>query len=236
MLDAIKIFCLTFLVVQGVVSFAQSYPDNFRLVYHQNFELPQALLDFDMSDDSAWRIQAENEQNVLELHGESNYRSVVRSPFNIAVIRSFTLGDFVFEAKLAQTGREYGHRDLCLFFGMKDPTHFYYVHLATTADDHANNIFIVNDAPRIKIATTSSSGTDWGATGSWHTVRIERNLASGSIKVFFDQSKEPVMVANDSNFGVGHIGLGSFDDTGMFDDIKIWAPNIKNTHQSFFHD
>ena len=215
---------------------AQAIPENFELVYEQNFDAPQAINDFDMTDDSAWRIAQHDGNPVLELFGESAYRAAVRSPFNIAIINSMLVGDFILEAKLAQTGREYGHRDLCLFFGIKDPSHFYYVHLATTADDHANNIFLVNDAPRTKIASKTSPGTNWGATGSWHNVRIERDLGSGTIKVFFDQSLEPVMEATDSNFGVGHVGFGSFDDTGMFDEIKIWAPLTKKPHEPFFHD
>lgn len=236
MFKVYKIILISFGILFFFGSTAQTIPDNYALVYHQNFESPQALMDFDMTDESAWRIQTENNQHVLDLYGESNYQSVVRSPFNIAAINSMIFGDFILEVRLAQTGREYGHRDLCLFFGMKDPANFYYVHLATTADDHANNIFIVKDAPRIKIANKTSSGTDWGATGSWHTVRIERNLGAGSIKVFFDQSEDPVMEANDTNFGAGRIGFGSFDDTGMFDEIKIWAPVAKRARQPFFHD
>lgn len=43
-------------------------------------------------------------------------------------------------------------RDACLVFGYQDPSHFYYVHLGKQADDHANQVFIVNDAAQLKIS------------------------------------------------------------------------------------
>ena len=124
--------------------------------------------------------------------------------------------------------------DLCLFFGAKDPTNFYYVHIASVADDHANNIFLVNDEPRVKIATKTTEGTDWGKTGSWHKARIERNITEGSIKIFFDDMKEPIMEATDLHFDYGRIGFGSFDDTGMFDNIRIWGVEKVARKKGFF--
>ena len=120
---------------------------DYPLVYDQDFESGASLEDFEMSDPRAWRINEEN-GGKLELFGKSEYEARVRSPFNIALIKDLWVGDFIVEAQLAQTGREYGHRDLCIFFGAKDPTNFYYVHIASVADDHANNIFLVNDEDR----------------------------------------------------------------------------------------
>ena len=74
---------------------------------------------------------------------------------------------------------------MCLFFGFQSPTNFYYTHLASAADDHAHNIFIVNGAPRIRIATETTQGVNWGH-GQWHKIRLERQLSDGSIKVYFD--------------------------------------------------
>jgi hypothetical protein len=35
--------------------------------------------------------------------------------------------------------------------------------------------------------------------------------------------KSPAMSAHDQTFGHGRLGVGSFDDTGMFDEIRIWG-------------
>jgi len=152
---------------------------------------------------------------------------------NIALIAEKRLADFVLEADLMQTSQEYGHRDMCLFFGFQSPTNFYYTHLASAADDHAHNIFIVKDAPRIKIAKETTKGVNWGL-GIWHKVRLERKGSDGTIKVFFDDITKPIMTAEDTNFKSGYVGLGSFDDTGMIDDIKIWGPSLETKKTEFF--
>ncbi|MEP1487356.1 MAG: hypothetical protein ABJK28_02895 [Algibacter sp.] len=210
-------------------------PDGYQLIYAQDFESPQAIRDFEMTDDKAWRIVKDKTGKKIELFGKSDYESHVRSPFNIALIKDVFVGDFILEATLNQTGKEYGHRDLCLFFGVNSPTNFYYVHIASKTDKYANNIFIVNDEPRTKISLKTTEGTNWGETNSWHKVRIERKVDEGSIKIYFDDMTTPIMEANDTHFIEGQLGIGSFDDTGKFDNIKIWSNKSLEKKKSFFH-
>lgn len=215
--------------------FSQSNtPEDYKLVYFQDFESPQALSSLEMSDENAWKIGEGIYGKALELFRASKYEARVRSPFNIALIKDLIIGSFVMEIELSQTGREYGHRDLCLFFGMQSATNFYYIHMASVADENANNIFLVNDEPRTNIASKTTSGTKWGETNSWHKVRIERNTESGSIKVYFEEMTEPIMEANDLHFDIGRVGVGSFDDTGQFDNIRIWAPQIYQSKTGLF--
>ena len=133
---------------------------------------------------------------------------------------------------LKQTGREYGHRDMCLFFGMKDPSNFYYVHLASKADNHAHSIFLVNDEPRKSIASERTEGIEWGT--DWHHIKIIRTIEDGKIEVYFDDMKQPIMQAKDQHFDFGHIGFGSFDDTGMIDNIRLYG-NILSDKIGFFN-
>ena len=222
----IAIICLMIGIV--LPSFTQSSSDKstYKLVYTQDFESANAIGDFEMTDDRAWRIGSRDGGVTMELFGKSDYEARVRSPFNIALLKDVIVGDFILEADLAQSGREYGHRDLCLFFGVNSPTNFYYVHIASVADNNANNIFLVNDEPRTRIASKTTNGTNWGSTNSWHKVKIERKLEDGSIKIYFDDMDKPIMEATDEHFVEGRIGFGSFDDTGQFDNIKIWAPQL----------
>ncbi|MCZ7639908.1 MAG: hypothetical protein M5U12_29990 [Verrucomicrobia bacterium] len=208
-------------------------PSGYQLLYEQTFADATALRDFHFSDPLAWRHSTALGRGALELHRQSQYTPRVRSPVNLALIADRWFGDFVLEVDLVQTGREYGHRDMCVFFGAKDPANFYYVHLATKADDHAHNIFLVNDAPRVKIAQRTTDGVQWGLE-VWHRVRLERTLANGSIKVFFDDLTEPIMVATDPHFDYGLIGFGSFDDTGMVANIRIWGPGFAPARTGFF--
>lgn len=208
-------------------------PANYQLVYEQDFEEAAALDDFEMSDPSAWKRTEENGQYCLELVGGSDYQPRVRSPRNIAILKPHTFGSFVLEADLLQTGREYGHRDLCLFFSMKDPANFYYLHIASKADPHAHNIFLVNDEPRRAIAEKTTEGIQWGQN-QWHKIRLVREVESGLIQLYFDDMETPIMETHDQHFDYGYVGFGSFDDSGKFDNIKIWAPPAQGPAKGFF--
>ena len=163
---------------------------------------------------------------VYSLKGKSDYNPPVRSPLNISLIKESDVGDFVFETRLRSTTKDYDHRDLCIIFGHQDASHFYYVHFALKSDDHANSIFIVNGAPRLSIAKIRTQGTK--RTENYHTVRVMRKSASGEINIFFDDMEKPVMTAVDKTFTRGRIGVGSFDDTGNFDDVKLWGVKTEN--------
>jgi hypothetical protein len=71
----------------------------------------------------------------------------------------------------------------------------------------------------VKISTTSTEGTPWN--DEWHHVRIVRNVADGKIEVYFDDLEIPAMTARDKHFAWGQIGVGSFDDTTDWDDIRL---------------
>jgi len=202
---------------------APEVPKEFQglpLVFQEDFE--SGCDRWAPTDPNAWQVKEEDGNHVYALHKSSDYKPPVRSPLSISLIKDLDVTDFVLEVRMKQTGREYGHRDLCIFFGHKDLSHFYYVHMATKADAHANSIFLVNNEPRVSIAKERTDGTDWGGA-VYHTVRLIRDTATGRIEVFFDDMEKPIMVAEDKAFTSGTVGLGSFDDVGQFDDIRIWG-------------
>lgn len=203
----------------------------YRLVYEQHFDDASALRQFVFSDPAAWDYAADGHSFALELVRQSKYTPAVRSPFNIALLADRVFGDFILDVDLIQTGKEYGHRDMCLFFGVQDATHFYYAHIATRTDDHAHNIFIVNNEPRTRISTTTTPGVNWGLN-VWHHVRLTRT--GGDIAVYFDAMDKPIMTATNTTFQQGWIGIGSFDDTGKADNLRIWAPNEPQKKQCTF--
>jgi 3-keto-disaccharide hydrolase len=189
------------------------------LVFFDDFESGPSR--WTQTDPNAWKVVAEEDNHVYAQHQRSQYEPPVRSPYNMARAKDVKVSDFVLQARMKQTSKEYGHRDMCLFFGYQDPAHFYYVHIATKADPHANSIFLVNGAPRVSIAQQRTDGTDW-ATG-YHDVRIVRNVAAGTIEVFFDDMDKPIMKTVDTTFGAGEVGFGTFDDTGNIDNVIVWG-------------
>lgn len=185
---------------------------------------------FQFSDPDIWR---QTPEGYLELHGKSSYKPKVRSPFCIALLDGHTHGDFVLELEANQTGRDVPHRDLCFFFGVENAQRYYYVHIAKSADPKAHNIFRVEDKPRTNIAETTTEGIDWGQD-AWRKIKIERELASGAIRVYFEDMDTPIMTATDKTFGRGMIGIGSFDDTGRFRNIRLTSPAIQDGSPKIF--
>lgn len=203
------------LLLAGNGSFAADrLPQQIQL----DFESP-SLAAWSATDPSAWRIEPHDGGHVLHQFQQSQVQTPARSPFNRAVVQGLNVTDFDLEVDVQSTARDYPHRSLCLFFGYQDPAHFYYVHLGQQADDHANQIFIVNEAPRTKISTRTTAGTPWD--DEWHHVKIRRRVESGLIEIYFDDMTTPVMTATDTTFGWGRVGVGSFDDTGRFDNLTL---------------
>ena len=225
--------CVFLLGVLAAAAAETNVHAGYKLLYEQKFDKADVIKEFAMTDPAAWRIADTNNQRALELVQQSKYKPAVRSPVNIALIADKVFTDFILEVDLIQTGREYGHRDMCLFYGVQNPTNFYYTHVATAADPNAHNVFIVKNAPRTNIAKETTKGVNWGLN-VWHKVRLERDTKAGAIRVFFDDFSKPIMIAEDKSFTNGYIGFGSFDDTGMIDNIRIWGPAVETKKTEFF--
>lgn len=172
------------------------------------------------TDPKAWKITEVDGNRVFENVGGSDYKAPYRSPHNIALLNDHIVGDFVLTARVQSKQEPRDHRDMCLFFGYQDPANFYYVHLGQKADPHANQIFLVNEAPRIAISEKASDGTPW-KSDTWHDVKIVRTVATGLIEIYFDDMENPTHVAHDKTFTWGQIGIGTFDDKGLWDDVTL---------------
>lgn len=166
---------------------------------------------FDLTDPEAFVIEGDE----VALVGPAAYAPPHRSPHAIALLDGAEYRSFTLDVEMMQTGREYGHRDLCLVFGFESAARFYYVHLATTPDANAHNVFLVDGAPRRNLLPAQAEGVDWGQE-EWHRVRLVRDVDAGTVRVFFDDMGTAVLEARDTTLAWGRIGFGSFDDTGRF--------------------
>jgi hypothetical protein len=201
-------------------------PKDYKLVYQQDFKSEKSLGEFVATDKRVWKWGSDKGVGYIEHFGKSKYKYKVRSPYNIALVDGIEVKDFVLIAKLRQTGKEYGHRDMCLFYNFKDRSHFYYTHIASVTDNHAHNCFIVNDKPRTKISHETTKGHKWGSR-EWHDIRLVREFESGKIEVYVNDFEKPIMRAKDKTFDWGRIGFGSFDDTGRIAGVKLYAPESR---------
>ncbi len=194
------------------------------LLYHDEFS-GKDTQHWEPGDPKAWKLTEQDGNPVYSLFAASKVQTPVRSPFNRSLLKDIVVSSFILDVKLQSTGRDYGHRDMCLFYGFQDPAHMYYTHFGQKTDDHANQTFIVNNAPRAKISTQTTPGTPWN--DEWHHARIIRDVDSGRIEVYFDDMQTPAMVSVDKTFTWGQVGLGSFDDTGNFDDVRLYGIKVQ---------
>jgi hypothetical protein len=197
-------------------------PAKLPLVFSDQFD--QGAGHWQPTDPAAWKVIDTPQGKAYSLFKQSKYKPPHRSPFNFSLVKDVVVSDFVLEAKVQTTARDYPHRDMCIIFGYQDPAHFYYAHLGQRTDDHANQVFIVNKADRTKISTETTAGTKWDS--AWHPVKVVRTVATGAIAVYFDDLKNPAMTATDKTFTWGQVGLGSFDDTGNWADVKLFGTKV----------
>ncbi len=176
------------------------------LLYETGFE--QGASDWEPTDPDAWQVKDTDKGRVYSLSKMCRYSPPFPSPFNISILKNIAVGDFVLDVRVKSTKQDYPHRDLCIFFGYQDSTH-YQVHL-------------VDGAPRRPISQNlpaEKPGIPWDE--NWHNVRVVRTVSDGTIDVFFDDMSKPVTSIKDSTLKWGRVGLGSFDDIGDFDDFKL---------------
>lgn len=179
--------------------------------------------------ESVWKIIRTGRRGgsgALRVTGISKYQPPHRSPHSIALLKDINVGDFELTARVQETNVNAGpHRDLCIFWGYQDPSHFYYVHFGAQADPNACQIFIVNNAARTPITVKTAKGTPW--TNGWHNVKVVRHIDDGAMEVYFDDMKKPFMAARDKTFTWGQVGVGTFDDHGNFDDITLRGEKVE---------
>ncbi|MEZ6015439.1 MAG: PQQ-binding-like beta-propeller repeat protein [Planctomycetota bacterium] len=176
------------------------------------------------SNPESWTLTTPGRLPILALEAtEDHYAPPVRSPHRIALADGATFGDFRLTVEAQQTSREYGHRDLCVVFGFQAPDRFYYTHFATTPDQNACNVFLVDGAPRRPLAPIPARGVDWGATRGegaeppWRRLTVERQ--GDLVRAWFEG--ELILEARDTTLGAGLVGLGSFDDSGRFRNLVV---------------
>jgi hypothetical protein len=212
----------SFLLTAALTAAAYDDP-KLPVVFQEDFS--KGATRWQPTDSAAWKVDMKDKAAAYHQFQNSKYKPPHRSPLNISLVKDLLVSDFVLEAKVLSTGKDGPHRDMCLFFNYQDPAHFYYVHIAKKADDNANQIFIVNAADRKKISTKSTDGTPWD--DKWHHIKIVRTVADGKIEIYFDDMKTPIMTATDKTFTWGQVGIGSFDDSGYWQEVTVRGAKVE---------
>lgn len=163
-----------------------------------------------------WTIRTEGPLHFLHML-RSREPLVPRRPMQFALLKEANVGSFDFQARVRREGSS-----LLMVFNYVDTLHFYYTHLSADPGakvDVHNGIFIVDGAPRRRIAGKEAPPVL--PDRDWHRIRVHRGVQSGAIEVFVDAESSPRFSVTDHTFNCGRVGLGSFDETGDFTDVRL---------------
>ena len=61
----------------------------------------------------------------------------------------------------------------------------------------------------------------FSSSGRWYHVRLMHDAVNGTVGVTVDGAAVPALEAVDRSLGPGRAGLGSFDETGEYKNVKI---------------
>jgi hypothetical protein len=169
-----------------------------------------------------WAILAEDGNHYL--HMKRNREPLVpRRPMQFALIKGVKVGSFTFRARVRREGGS-----MIVVFNYVDTLHFYYTHLSVDPGSKQpvhNGIFLVNNAPRVRIAGIEAQSAL--PDKFWHQIRVSRDATSGRIDVWSDVSSQPLFTVADRTFECGQVGIGSFDETGDFEDIDLQSDDAE---------
>jgi hypothetical protein len=194
-------------------------------------ELPLlAAYDFENGSAAGFSPKVADNWQVVEEDGSMVYQLIepgefgeIRAPSAWSVITDHIVGAFEFTGRLkCHTEPETLARDMLVLFHFQDPTHFYYVHFSATSDGLHNIVGLVNGSDRVKINREPPGETVYRLTDmEWHDFKVTYDSDTGEIAAFLDDMTTPIITASDSTLPLGVVGVGSFDDTGSFDDLRL---------------
>jgi hypothetical protein len=165
-----------------------------------------------------WKIENERDTPVLRLLVGREPLPGPRRPFQFAIASTPAFQTVQVEADLRPT-----KRSLMIVFAYHDPAHFDYAHLSTdTAQKQPvhNGVFHVYGGERVRISGDIGPAA-FPAANQWYRVTLNYDGKSGEINVMVDGHAVPALHAFDVSLGAGQVGIGSFDETGDFRNVRI---------------
>ncbi len=161
---------------------------------------------------SRWSVVDDNGNNALFLN-TTNYSPLSGNRLGEHILSPDSYTDFTLTAE-AKTNEPSGNAnaDYALVFGFVNNENYYYMLFNRTQSN--TQLFKVASGNRQELATASNS---WLTDDEYHTIGIQ--VASKDIEIRFDGAI--VLQHTDDSPPSGQIGLGSFNDSVFFDDIRI---------------
>jgi hypothetical protein len=165
-----------------------------------------------------WKVDREGGTEVLGLVTHRGPLPGPRRPIQFALTDAPSGDRFKVELDVKPLGAS-----LLIVFGYRDAAHFNYAHLSVdkgTAQTMHNGVFHVYGGERVRISSEQGPAS-FAATGRWYHVELTHDASTGSVDVMVDGQPVPALHAIDLSLGRGKVGIGSFDETGEFKNVRI---------------
>jgi hypothetical protein len=202
---------LTILVVAVVITSAADK----LTVFGRDWTVPVA---------SDWKIENVDGAEILRLVEHRGPLPGPRRPIQFALRDIENYGSLTLEADVKPMGGS-----LLIVFAYRDEGHFDYAHLSVdpgTKQPVHNGIFHVYGGERVRISSEQGPAA-FSSSGRWYHVRLVHDAATGTVGVTVDGAAVPALEAVDRSLGPGKAGIGSFDETGEFKNVKISTVALK---------
>lgn len=165
-----------------------------------------------------WKVDQEGGRAVLHLITGREPPPGPRRPRQFAIAEMPAFHQVTVDADVKPL-----QRSLMIVFAYRDQAHFDYAHLsidAGTKEPNHNGIFHVYGGERVRISSVTGPPA-FSQSNRWYHVHLSFNGTSGVVEVFVNGQPIPALRAVDLSLPAGRVGIGSFDETGDFRNLRI---------------
>jgi hypothetical protein len=180
-------------------------------VFNQSWTVPNA---------ADWSITQDGAASVLHLLVGREPLPGPRRPFQFALAEMKPARKLIVEADAMPL-----KRSLIIVYAYRDASHFDYAHFSTDSAGKQpvhNGVFHVYGGERVRISSTDGPPA-FPAINRWFHIKLVWDGATGSVQGYVDGQAVPALHAVDLSLSEGRVGIGSFDETADFKNVKISA-------------
>jgi len=167
---------------------------------------------------SDWKVEQDGGTEVLGLAQNRGPLPGPRRPIQFALTDVPDYRTLTVEADVKPLGRS-----LLIVFAYRDEAHFNYAHLSTDTGAKQpvhNGVFHVYGGERVRISNGAGPAS-FPENNRWYRVKLTHDTRTGAVSVTVDGREAAALKAMDLSLGAGKAGLGSFDETAEFKNVRI---------------
>src|SRR6185312_11123925 len=169
-------------------------------------------------DAADWKMTTEGGAPVLQLARERGPLPGPRRPIQFALADTPAFRKVAVELDVRPLGKS-----IMIVFAYRDAAHFDYAHLSidpATKEAHHNGIFHVYDGERVRISAEDGPFA-FAKSDRWYHARLDWDGGTGAVNVKVGGKEIRALHAVDLSLREGRVGIGSFDETADFKNVRI---------------